>query len=55
MMGRIAADDMAIGETTVVNGDATMLLLAAAQRDPEHTTEPMSSTSIVSRSLPVAL
>jgi cytochrome P450 len=34
LMGRIAADDMTIGETTVVKGDTTMLLLAAAQRDP---------------------
>ncbi|HEX3289581.1 MAG TPA: cytochrome P450 [Mycobacterium sp.] len=34
LMGRIAADDMTIGETTVVKGDTTMLLLAAAHRDP---------------------
>jgi cytochrome P450 len=32
--GRIAADDMTIGETTIVKGDTMMLLLAAAQRDP---------------------
>jgi cytochrome P450 len=34
LMGRIAADDMTIGETTVVKGDTMMLLLAAAHRDP---------------------
>jgi cytochrome P450 len=34
LMGRIAADDMTIGETTVVKGDTMMLLLAAAQHDP---------------------
>jgi cytochrome P450 len=40
LMGRIAADDMAIGETTVVKGDTTMLLLAAAQRDPAAYDQP---------------
>jgi cytochrome P450 len=34
LMGRIAADDITIGGTTVVNGDTMMLLLAAAQHDP---------------------
>jgi cytochrome P450 len=33
LMGRIAADDMTIGETTVIKGDTMMLLLAAAQHD----------------------
>jgi len=34
MMGRIAADDMTIGEVSVSKGDTMMLLLAAAHRDP---------------------
>jgi cytochrome P450 len=34
LMGRIAADDMAIGGVTVPNGDVMMLLLAAAHHDP---------------------
>ena len=34
LMGRIAADDMTIGEVTVPKGDTMMLLLAAAHRDP---------------------
>jgi cytochrome P450 len=34
LMGRIAAEDMTIGETTVVKGDTMMLLLAAAHHDP---------------------
>ncbi len=33
-MGRVAADDMTIGDTTVVKGDNMMLLLAAAHHDP---------------------
>jgi cytochrome P450 len=33
LMGRIAADDMTIGEATVPKGDVMMLLLAAAHRD----------------------
>jgi cytochrome P450 len=33
LMGRIAADDMTIDDTTVPKGDVMMLLLAAAQRD----------------------
>ncbi len=35
MMGRIAGDDMTIGDVTVPKGDVMMLLLAAAQRDPD--------------------
>lgn len=34
LVGRIAADDMTIGDTTVSRGDVMMLLLAAAHRDP---------------------
>ena len=34
LMGRVAADDMTIGDTTVVKGDTMMLLLAAAHHDP---------------------
>jgi len=34
LMGRIAADDMTIGEAAVQKGDIMMLLLAAAHRDP---------------------
>ncbi len=34
LIGRIAGDDMTIGEVTVPKGDTMMLLLAAAQRDP---------------------
>jgi cytochrome P450 len=37
---RIAADDMTIGDTTVVKGDSMMLLLAAAQRDPDQFQQP---------------
>jgi cytochrome P450 len=33
LVGRIAADDMTIGDTRVVKGDTMMLLLAAAQHD----------------------
>ena len=33
---RIAADDMTIGDTTVVKGDPMMLLLGAAQHDPDE-------------------
>ena len=36
LVARIAADDMTIGDTTVVKGDTMMLLLAAAQRDPDR-------------------
>jgi cytochrome P450 len=34
LMGRIAADDMTIGEATVPKGDVMMLLLAASHHDP---------------------
>ena len=34
LMGRIAGDDVTIGETAVPKGDTMMLLLGAAQRDP---------------------
>jgi cytochrome P450 len=34
LMGRIAADDMTIGDARVSKGDVMMLLLAAAHRDP---------------------
>jgi cytochrome P450 len=34
LVARIALDDMTIGDTKVTQGDTTMLLLAAAQRDP---------------------
>ncbi|MCW2686719.1 MAG: cytochrome [Mycobacterium sp.] len=34
LVGRIAADDMVIGDVTVPKGDTMMLLLAAAQHDP---------------------
>ncbi len=34
LMGRYAADDMAIGDTAIANGDTLLLLLAAAHRDP---------------------
>ena len=34
MMGRIAGEEMAIGDTIVPKGDIMMLLLAAAHRDP---------------------
>jgi cytochrome P450 len=34
LIGRIAADDMTIGDTDVPKGDVMMLLLAAAHRDP---------------------
>ena len=42
LTSRIAADDMTIGDTSVTKGDAMMLLLAAANRDPaavDHTGE----------------
>jgi cytochrome P450 len=34
LVGRVAADDMKIGEVVVPKGDTMMLLFAAAQRDP---------------------
>src|SRR6201986_407336 len=40
LVARIAADDMTIADTPVVKGDAMLLLLAAAQRDPAHVERP---------------
>jgi cytochrome P450 len=40
LMGRIAADDMTIGDTTVPKGDVMMLLLAAAHHDPAAVDRP---------------
>jgi cytochrome P450 len=40
MVGRIAADDMSIGDTHLVKGDIMMLLLAAAHRDPAEFERP---------------
>jgi cytochrome P450 len=37
---RIAADDMAIGDTRIAKGDTMMLLLAAAQHDPAEFERP---------------
>jgi cytochrome P450 len=36
LVARIALDDMTIGDTEVAQGDTTLLLLAAAQRDPSE-------------------
>jgi cytochrome P450 len=40
LMGRIAGDDMTIGGVTVRKGDTIMLLLAAAQHDPDANARP---------------
>jgi cytochrome P450 len=40
LIGRIAAEDMTIGTTIIPKGDAIMLLLAAAQRDPAANERP---------------
>jgi cytochrome P450 len=40
LVGRIAADDMTVGEVTVPRGDTMMLLLGAAQRDPAVNDDP---------------
>jgi cytochrome P450 len=40
LMGRIAGEQMTIGEVTVPKGDVMMLLLAAAQHDPDVTARP---------------
>jgi cytochrome P450 len=40
LVGRVAAGDMTIGDITVVKGDTMMLLLAAAQHDPEEFEQP---------------
>ena len=40
LVGRIAGDDMTIGDTGIPKGDTMMLLLAAAHRDPALTEKP---------------
>lgn len=40
LVGRVAADDMTIGDVRVARGDTMMLLLAAAHRDPSVTERP---------------
>jgi cytochrome P450 len=40
MIGRVAAEEMTIGQTVVPKGDNMMLLVAAAQRDPAMFAEP---------------
>jgi cytochrome P450 len=40
LVARIAADDITIGDTHVVNGDTMVLLLAAAQHDPAEFHQP---------------
>ena len=40
LMGRIAGEEMTIGEVTVPKGDVMMLLLAAAQHDPDIAARP---------------
>ncbi len=40
LIGRIAGEDMTIGETTVPKGDNMLLLLAAAHRDPAAVERP---------------
>jgi cytochrome P450 len=40
LVGRVAAEEMTIGATTIPKGDNVMLLLAAAHRDPAIFTEP---------------
>jgi cytochrome P450 len=40
LVGRTAAEDMVIGDTTVVKGDSMMLLVAAAHRDPAQFDRP---------------
>ena len=40
LVGRIAADDMTIGDIRVAKGDTMLLLLAAAQHDPAEFTRP---------------
>ncbi|MBV8929718.1 MAG: cytochrome P450 [Mycobacteriaceae bacterium] len=40
LMGRIAAEDMTIGDTTVMKGDSMMLFLAAAHHDPSANDRP---------------
>ena len=40
LVGRVAGDDMTIGDTRIPKGDIMMLLLAAAHRDPALTEHP---------------
>ena len=40
LVGRVAGDDMVIGDTRIPKGDNMMLLLAAAHRDPTLTERP---------------
>src|SRR6201997_3703410 len=40
LIGRIAGDDMTIGDVTVPKGDVVMLLLAAAHHDPDANERP---------------
>lgn len=40
LVGRVAGEDMVIGETAVARGDTMMLLLAAAHRDPAANDRP---------------
>ena len=40
LVGRVAGEDMTVGETPVAQGDTMMLLLAAAHRDPAVTDRP---------------
>ena len=40
LIGRIAGEDMTIGDVTVPKGDTMMLLLAAAQHDPDANERP---------------
>jgi cytochrome P450 len=40
LLGRIAGDDMTIGDTTIPMGDTMILVLAAAQRDPAANDHP---------------
>ena len=40
LVGRVAGDDMTIGDVRVPRGDTMMLLLAAAHRDPAITERP---------------
>lgn len=40
LVGRVAGEDMTIGEVSIPKGDTMMLLLAAAHRDPDVTPRP---------------
>jgi cytochrome P450 len=40
LVGRVAGDDMTIGDTDIAKGDTILLLLAAAQRDPASVDRP---------------